>query len=267
MDSSVRPIYVVSDAHLGAADPETERIKSDRLHAFWRRTENDGADLVVLGDLFDFWFEYRNAIPRFHFSHLMALRRLVELGRRVWYVAGNHDFWAGPFLRDELGVVYCEDELRIEYLDRNLCLAHGDGWPASERGYRLMKRVFRSPISIALFRLIPPDIGFPFARWVSGKSRGRHYLPDHVLRTYHDLAFGRIRAGADVLVIGHLHVPHHVRWKEGEWVVSGDWTEHFTYAAIDARGVRLMRWRDDGHDEQIEAVTETELRLESSHRL
>jgi UDP-2,3-diacylglucosamine hydrolase len=266
MDDKLRPIYVVSDAHLDVAGSTAERVKSDRLLAFWQFVERQGGDLVILGDLFDFWFEYRNAIPRFHFQHLMALRRLTEAGRRVWYVAGNHDFWAGPFLRDQIGIKYFEDELQFDYSGRRLCFAHGDGWMPGERGYRLMKRVFRNRLSIALFRLISPDLGFPLARWVSGRSRQRRSLPRRVIDTYTHIAYGRIRQGTNALFTGHLHTPIHRRWPEGEWVCTGDWIEHYTYAVIDAHETRLMRWSDDGAHTRIEAEVSPELRLEPAPR-
>lgn len=262
MNSVARPLYVISDAHLGAGDPRAERTKSDRLLRFWEMVEHQDGDLVILGDLFDFWFEYKNAIPRFHFEHLMAIRRLVEQGRKVWYVAGNHDFWAGPFLQEELGVTYCPDELQITVHGKTIGLAHGDGWPPAERGYRLMKRVFRNRVAIALFRLIPPDIGFPLARWVSGKSRERSYLPDHVIETYRKICEQRLTGGLDVLIIGHLHAAIHTRTAVGEWLSLGDWIQHFTYGLVDRDGVRLMQWRDDGDHVLIEPKIATELHLE-----
>jgi UDP-2,3-diacylglucosamine hydrolase len=246
MGNEPRPLFVISDAHLGAGAPDAEAIKSQRLAAFWRQVATTGGDLVILGDLFDFWFEYRNAIPRFHFDHLVALRDLVQGGARVYYVAGNHDFWAGPFLRDELGVVYCEDELLLEHTGRKLRFAHGDGWPPGERGYRFMKRVFRNRAAIGLFRLLSPDIGFPLARWFSNRSRGTHHLPPRTLEIYARMARNRLASDCDVLFIGHLHECRHVVWPEGEWIITGDWMEHFSYAVVDASGLRLCRWQDNG---------------------
>jgi UDP-2,3-diacylglucosamine hydrolase len=266
MADDLRPIYVISDAHLDVVSTDAERVKSERLLAFWRLVEDRQADLVILGDLFDFWFEFKNAIPRYHFEHLMALRRLIEAGRKVWYVAGNHDFWAGPFLRDRLGIEYCADELELNYSGRRLCFAHGDGWMPGEHGYRLMKRVFRNRLSIAMFRLISPDIGFPLARWVSGQSRQRRTLPPRVIDTYTRIAQQRLSWGIDALFTGHLHTPLHCRWPEGEWICTGDWIEHFTYVVIDGLDSRLMRWQDGGAHARVEHVRASELRLEPASR-
>lgn len=266
MEEKLRPIYVISDAHLDVVNTESERVKSDRLLAFWQMVEERGGDLVILGDLFDFWFEYKNAIPRHHFEHLMSLRRLTEAGRRVWYVAGNHDFWAGPFLRDQLGIKYCADELELSYAERRLCFAHGDGWMPGERGYRLMKRVFRNRLSIALFRLISPDVGFPLARWVSGESRKRRSLPHRVIDTYSRIAHERLTRDVDALFTGHLHTPLHCRWPDGEWICTGDWIEHFTYVVIDGRESMLICWNDGGAHERLEPIVAPELRLETAGR-
>jgi len=254
MNSSQRPLYILSDAHLGAGTDAEEDLKSRRLREFWQRVAEREADLVILGDLFDFWFEYRNAIPRFHFEHLVALRDLVEAGRRVYYVAGNHDFWAGPFLQGELGVTYCKDELLLEHSGVRICFSHGDGWPPGERGYRLMKWIFRNRLAIALFRLISPDIGFPLARWLSRRSRGRHHLPKSTLDVYAELARRRLKAGCDLLFIGHLHECLHARWPEGEWIITGDWMRHFSYAVVDTEGARLCLFRDDGADVLVRPV-------------
>ncbi len=241
-----RPLLFVSDAHLGAGSDEQERVKSQRLHAFWDYVDSEGADLVIVGDLFDFWFEYRNAVPRDHWTHLWALRRLADHGRRIWYVAGNHDFWAGRFFKEELGLSFHPDELAINQAERTVTFTHGDGWLPREHGYRLMKRVFRNPTAIAAFRLISPDIGFPLARWVAGRSRGRHTLDLQALATYTAIARQRLQSDCDVLVTGHLHEVGHYHWPEGDWLLCGDWMEHFSFGRLEGGVARLYSWRDDG---------------------
>jgi UDP-2,3-diacylglucosamine hydrolase len=258
MEPVQRPICVVSDAHLGASDPESERLKSRRLLAFWKYVEEQEADLVVLGDLFDFWFEYRHAVPRAHFEHLTALRHLVEAGRRVWYVAGNHDFWIGPFLRDELGVAFHPDELKVTRHGRAVLFAHGDGWLPGEHGYRLMKRVLRNRTAIWMFRMVSPDLGFPLARWVSRRSRGRHALDSGKFADYARVAYGRLGAGIDLLITAHLHECRHLHWPGGDWLLTGDWIRHFSFAMVDANEPRLLRWRDDGAHVAEQAIKAAE---------
>jgi UDP-2,3-diacylglucosamine hydrolase len=242
MTAGHAPLFFVSDAHLGAGTSDEEKIKSEKLHAFWDFVLKSGGDLVVVGDLFDFWFEFRHAIPSAHFDHLAALRQLVESGRKVAYVAGNHDFWAGRFFRDQLGIDFFADEYRLTVGGKEVVFAHGDGWLPSEHGYRFLRRVLRHPITIRLGQMISPDIGYPFARWVSGWSRGKHRLDSQDFAAYGAVARTRLTANVDILITGHLHEVRHLRWPDGEWLVTGDWIRHFTFGAIEDGVPRLMWW-------------------------
>lgn len=255
METISKPLFVISDAHLGADTEERERIKSDRLHRFWKYVEAEQGDLVILGDLFDFWFEYRYAIPRQHFDHLVALRRLLDSGSRIWYVAGNHDFWVGPFMEEQLGVKFCPDELELTCSGHHVILAHGDGWLKSEHAYRMLKRLLRSRWAIALFRLLSPDIGYPLARLVSGSSHRKHRLDTRVIPAYEAIARRRLTTGADILITAHLHAMVHTVWSVGEWVVTGDWIYHFSYVRIDEKGAKLLQWNDNGDHIWVEPHT------------
>ena len=141
---------------------------------------------------------------------------------------------------------YCPDELELLLNGRRVVLAHGDGWQPTEHAYRMMKRVFRSRWAMALFRLLSPDLGFPLANLVSGTSRGRHDLRPEVLTTYAGIARQRLATGTDLLVTAHLHAMVHRIWPEGEWLVTGDWVHHFSYAMIDDQGAKLLQWNENG---------------------
>jgi UDP-2,3-diacylglucosamine hydrolase len=252
MTGSHAPLFFVSDAHLGAGTSEEEKTKSEKLHAFWDYVLKSGGDLVVVGDLFDFWFEFRHAIPSAHFDHLAALRQLVESGRKVTYVAGNHDFWAGRFFQDQLGIAFHPDEYAVNLDGKQVVFAHGDGWLPSEHGYRFMRRVLRHPFTIRVGQMISPDIGYPFARWLSGRSRGKHRLDSQNFAAYGSVARIRLIQSADVLVTGHLHEVRHLRWPDGDWLITGDWIQHFTFGVIENGVPRLMRWDATGNHRLVE---------------
>lgn len=252
MNGGHAPLFFVSDAHLGAGTPDEELAKSEKLHAFWDHVLTAGGDLVIVGDLFDFWFEFRHAIPSAHFDHLAALRRLVEAGRKVTYVAGNHDFWAGRFFKEQLGIAFQPEEYSLELDGKHVVIAHGDGWLPSEHGYRFMRRVLRHPFTIRLGQMISPDLGYPFARWLSGQSRGKHRLDPQNFAAYGDVARERVGGGVDILITGHLHEVRHLRWPEGEWMVTGDWIRHFTFGVIEAGVPRLMWWDATGNHRLVE---------------
>jgi len=166
------PVVFFSDAHLGAESKAREAGREARLHSFLKSLGGRISRLIIVGDLFDFWFEYRSAIPRRYFATLELLGRLRSAGIEMDYLNGNHDFWLGPFLSDDLGIRTHHGAMTLEHDGRRIWIHHGDALVGGDHGYRLLKRVLRHPASIALYRLIHPDFGIPLARWVSsGRSR------------------------------------------------------------------------------------------------
>ena len=235
--------YFLSDAHLGAASASDERERTERLHDFLSSLAGRADELFIVGDLFDFWFEYRTAIPRRHFATLARLRGLRESGVRITYLNGNHDFWLGRFLVDELGLITHDGALTIERHGRRLWIHHGDGLVGGDLGYRLLRRLIRSPASIRLYQFLHPDLGIPFAglvsRWSRGSREERAFDPE---RLWREVALPRFAEGHDTVLIGHFHEPWMRRDGGREFVLLGDWIRHFTYAVLDGAGLRLERW-------------------------
>jgi len=236
-------VIILADAHLGADSGERERARTAKLHAFLATLPGRAKRLVIAGDLFDFWFEYGTVIPRQHFSTLAALRRLREAGVAITYMNGNHDFWLGRFLGDEIGVTTHDGALELEHHGRRVWVHHGDGLIGGDNGYRILKRILRSPASIGLYRWIHPDLGIPLAHWVSGRSRHardpEHFPAD---RLWNEVARPRFAEGFDSVVIGHFHRAID-RCEDGrQLVVLGDWIEQFTYARLGAGDLKLESW-------------------------
>ncbi|MFQ5606928.1 MAG: UDP-2,3-diacylglucosamine diphosphatase, partial [Candidatus Zixiibacteriota bacterium] len=159
--TSSRSLFVFSDAHLGANDSVTEALKSARISDLLALVKERGSRLVILGDLFDFWFEYKNAIPKQQLRVIFRLADLVESGIPVDYVSGNHDFWLGDFLTVEAGIRIHRDEFELSEQGQRLFFVHGDGLAPQDWKYRIVKRVLRSKLNIALYRLLPADWGIP----------------------------------------------------------------------------------------------------------
>jgi UDP-2,3-diacylglucosamine hydrolase len=141
-------LYIFSDAHLGADSDETEARKQEKLAALFDLIKADGDRLVILGDLFDFWFEYKHAIPKDHHRVLCMLDTLIRHGVQIDYVSGNHDFWMGDFFSREMGIVLHRDSHNLEYDGKRLHLIHGDGLAKADRGYRFLKRILRNRFNI-----------------------------------------------------------------------------------------------------------------------
>lgn len=244
------PVVFVSDAHLGAPTGPPERAAW--LAAFLETLPGRIGGLLVVGDLFDFWFEYRHAIPKGHFRVCRALHEIVRTGVPCLYFGGNHDFWAGSYLEHEIGLSVSQTPRSFTIQNRKLFVAHGDGLGKGDLGYRFIKKVLRNRACIALYRSIHPDIGIPFAYSFSALSR-KHTEPREVLvpKLYRDIALPHLAEGHDAVVIGHVHEPTHMRTPDGEFLILGDWIESMTYAVLEEGRFRLLRFLPDRDPETL----------------
>jgi UDP-2,3-diacylglucosamine hydrolase len=242
------PVLLASDVHLGAVPPGTER-------AFLSWLEHCGGEasrVVINGDLFDFWFEYGSVIPRGHMRILGALCSLVDAGIPVNLMGGNHDWWGGSFLRDEIGVEFHQQPVILDLNGWRTFLAHGDGLGRGDLRYRMLRAMLRSrPIRFA-FRWFHPDLGARIARQVSKtrerpeRSGGREASRSRILE---DWAVERLRTcpELDMVVLGHTHVPLLREIDPGRYYLNaGDWVEHRSYAVLTSgHPPRLLEWPGD----------------------
>lgn len=236
-------IVFISDAHLGAQPAEREAAREARLHSFLAALPGRAARLLIVGDLFDFWFEYRTAIPRRHFATLAQLRAVREAGVEITYLAGNHDFWLGHFLSREMGIRTVADAVTVEAQGRRLWVHHGDGLVRGDLGYRLLKKVLRNPVSIGMYQWLHPDLGIPLAHLVSNGSRHSRPRPRlQAERLWREVAAPRFAEGHDGVLIGHFHHAHAERRDGRDFMVLGDWMEHFTYAELENGVLELKTW-------------------------
>lgn len=236
-------VVFLSDAHLGAESHAREASREARLHSFLDALPGRASQLVIVGDLFDFWFEYRTAIPRRLFPTLAVLQRLRRAGIDIQYLNGNHDFWLGSFLRESLGIRTTDQPVVVEAQGRRLWVHHGDGLVGGDLGYRVLRRVIRSPFSIGLYQLLHPDLGIPFAHAVSGWSRAsRGHPPLQPERLWREIAEPRFAEGFDGVLVGHFHHAYERREHGREFFVLGDWIERFTYAELADGRVTLHTW-------------------------
>jgi UDP-2,3-diacylglucosamine hydrolase len=236
-------IFFISDAHLGSGSQSQEQEKLSRLISFLEEIKSEAAHLYIVGDLFDFWFEYRHLIPKGHTKVLNHLAQLKVAGCGVTYLCGNHDFWLGDFLPQQMGIPVCRDGLEVEHQGRKVFVCHGDGLAKSDWGYRLLKRILRNKVNIWLYRQLPPDFSIPFAKFISGASRdytsGREVK---YLEEYRQFAVHKIGQGFDCVILAHTHQPHFEKIGKGIYVNLGDWFENFSYAVLDQGEIRLERF-------------------------
>ena len=233
----------MSDAHLGIEPKEREAVREARLLDFLRALPGRAGALYVVGDLFEFWFEYATAIPRRYFGLLRALDEIRERGVEITLLNGNHDFWLGPFLSQELGIRTVNGPLELELQGRRIWLHHGDGLVGGDLGYKVLKRVLRNPASIALYRWIHPDIGIPLAHWASRWSRhSRELRPFDGERLFREIATQRLANGFDCVMVGHFHHVYERREGDRAFFVLGDWFESFSYVELDQGAFHLRVW-------------------------
>jgi UDP-2,3-diacylglucosamine hydrolase len=235
--------FFLSDAHLGSSPPIMERHKEEKLLSFFDHVSQNGERFFIVGDLFDFWFEYRSVVPKGYTRILCGLSRLNDLGMEMHYIAGNHDFWMGNYLTHEFGIKMHFDELDYTIQQKRFYILHGDGLAKDDTGYRLLKKIFRNRLNIFLYSLLHPDVGVPLARWVSSLSRRytRQDLPpaddDYIKR-----ALQKFEEGFDYTIFGHLHSPKYQQFGQKVYVNLGDWIENFSYAEFDGRNLKLLKW-------------------------
>jgi UDP-2,3-diacylglucosamine hydrolase len=231
------PCYVISDAHLGVASPEIERS----LVAFLRTLPDRAGSLLINGDLFDFWFEWKSVIPRNSFRALAALSDLRDAGLPILWIAGNHDCWGGEILRDDIGVDYHVGAWEGTLAGWHSRVEHGDGLREKEdRGYRAVRPIMRNWLAIKAFRALHPDWASSLASGSSGASRT--YRSRDEGRGLREIALRELDADRELelLIYGHSHVAALERSPGGGvFANAGSWLDAPTYLRITPESIEL----------------------------
>ena len=246
------PTIVISDLHLGVAPRDVER----QLLSFLARVPDMARSLVVNGDLFDFWFEWRTVIPRTGFRTLAALAMVREAGVPIVWLAGNHDCWGGDVLREDVGADY-RQEYRGAVGGWPALVHHGDGLREHEdRKYRRLRTVLRHPLSIRSFRLLHPDLGSRIATGSSTASRQHHHSVDEGAGLQR-VAFERMASdpALRLVIFGHSHAATLARAPGGGvYANAGSWLDAPTFLRITPERVELRRWDGSTDGERLDAL-------------
>ena len=241
MEQANRPrskVYFVSDAHLDIRESPSEH--ENKLLKVFEIIKNDGSHLHIVGDLFDFWFEYKYAIPAAYLRVVSALLDLTQSGVEVYYIPGNHDFWMRDFLWRQAGVKLTGDFFEFHHSGRKILITHGDGIRKDDRGYRFIKRIFRNRFCIWLFSQLPVNIAYRLAMRTSRASRQHTDARETGGSTdYIEFARQRVDDGYDAVVMGHVHKPEIVEAGSGVYVNCGDFFKNFSYVVLDENGFQL----------------------------
>lgn len=242
-DMSKNKIYFISDAHLGATKfNRPSHVREDALINFLRAIRKDAESLYIVGDLFDFWFEYRSVIPAHGARVIFELYNLVQSGTRVVYLPGNHDIWLGPYLSDQVGVELPGLACNTTHQNQRIHVTHGD---AFEQDWKitLIRRILHNPLCIALFGWLHPDIGAYLARLASrfpvSKLKKSKKTTASSSRTG---AATKMAEGFDLVICGHYHTPKVQPIAGGTLIILGDWMRYDTYAVLENGTIALKQW-------------------------
>ena len=246
-------IYFASDFHLGIPDYESSLQREKMLVRWLDLVKGDAGAIFLMGDVFDFWFEYRTVIPKGYTRLLGKLAQITDSGIPVHLFIGNHDVWAFEYLAREIGIKLHRHPEIWQIAGLTFYLAHGDGLGPGDNGYKFLKKVFRNRFNQFLFRWLHPDIGAKMGLYFSRKSRLANMIkenkPEHLNRIEDEMLYQyaseMIKNGqtVDYFIFGHRHRPLNIELADrSRLVILGDWLTHFTFAEFDGKYLELKHF-------------------------
>lgn len=249
MTTVKKKLYFASDVHLGVPSYE-KSLEREKLLVNWLDQIAEDAEAVYLvGDLFDFWFEYKHAIPR-GFARIQGkIAELTDKGIPVHLFTGNHDMWIFDYLPKELGVQLHREPVQIKFEGKKLFIGHGDGLGPGDHGYKFLKKIFASKLCQWLFARIHPNLGIGIANYWSAKSRKSTGNQDAVFlgedKEWLAIYCKEIlqQEHFDYFVFGHRHLPLIIDLEQASTYINlGDWISYFTYGEFDGTNFHLKQY-------------------------
>ncbi len=246
MMEPAKKIYFLSDFHLGAPDATSSLIREKRIIRFLDEIKQDAAEIFILGDLFDFWYEYKKVVPKGHVRILGKLAELTDSGIPMYFFVGNHDMWMNDYFQTELNIPVYFEAKEFIYNGKKFLIGHGDGLGPGDHGYKFIKKIFRNKFCQWLFGILPPVIGVGLANYLSrssraatGQSEERFWGEDHewlIIYCKERLQ----KQEFDFFIFGHRHLAIDFALKNGSRYINlGDWIRYYTYAEFHDQTLQL----------------------------
>jgi len=244
-----KKIYFSSDNHLGAPTPEAS-LPREKVFVNWLDTvKDDAAAIFLLGDLFDFWFEYKQVVPKGFVRVLGKLAELSDSGIPIYFFVGNHDLWMNGYFEKELNIPVFHKPQEFTIDNKLFLIGHGDGLGPNDKGYKRMKKVFTNPFCKWLFRWLHPDLGVKLAKYLSVKNKlisgdedvkflgeDKEWLVKYAQRKLESKHY-------DYFIFGHRHLPMEINvGVNSTYFNLGDWITHFTYGVFDGDRFELKKF-------------------------
>lgn len=247
----MKNIYFLSDAHLGSRALRHTRQQERRLVRFLDDIKEKAEAVYLLGDMFDFWFEYRMVVPRGFTRFLGKLSELTDSGVEVHYFAGNHDLWTWDYLVEECGVILHREPMTLSLADKTFYIGHGDGLGDPDPRFRFIRSIFHSPLCQWLFRWLHPDLGMRFglnwakhSRLAHGEGGDPPYLgedKEHLVLYAKD--YLRSHPDVNYFLFGHRHIELDLMLSDqSRMVILGDWISQYTYAVFDGEHLYMENY-------------------------
>lgn len=246
-----KKIYFASDQHFGAPSAEASFPREQKFVAWLTTIQKDAEIIFLLGDLFDFWFEYKTVVPKGFVRVLGKLAEIRDAGIQIYFFVGNHDLWMNDYFEKELNIPVFYDNKEFTFNDKTFLIGHGDGKGPGDKGYKRMKRVFTNPFSKWVFRWLHPDLGVKLAKHLSVKNKllsgaadvqflgeENEWLVQYAKRKLEKKHY-------NFLVFGHRHLPLIIKvGPNSDYVNLGDWIGYFTYGVFDGEKFELKTFKN-----------------------
>jgi len=247
--ASGKKIYFASDNHLGAPNQELSLPREKKFVAWLDEVKKDAAAIFLLGDLFDFWFEYKKVVPKGFTRTLGKLAEITDSGIPVFYFVGNHDLWMNGYFEEELNIPVFHKPQEFTFNDTSFFIGHGDGLGPGDKGYKRMKKVFTNKFCKWLFRWFHPDLGVKLAQYMSVKNKlisgdedikflgeDNEWLVQYCKRKESE-------KHRDYYIFGHRHLPMEIQISENaQYINLGDWITYYTYGVFDGDSMSLKKY-------------------------
>jgi len=239
-------VYLASDLHLGAPDVHSSREREKHFVHWLDSIQSNAAGLILLGDIFDFWFEYKHAIPK-GFARIQGrLAMWKDAGIPVYIFTGNHDLWMKEYFPTEFGIPVFHQGISTDILGHSCFLAHGDGLGPGDHGFKIMKKLFTNPSAQWMFRWLHPDWGIPLAEYFSGSSRKAHREKDEVHYGENEFLYQFVQEYApkhpeiSTYIFGHRHRAEIIEFNANTKLINlGDWIRLNTFLEITRESIQL----------------------------
>jgi UDP-2,3-diacylglucosamine hydrolase len=247
--SNNKKVYFASDQHLGAPTPEASFPREKKFVAWLDEVKKDAKAIFLLGDLFDFWFEYKTVVPKGFVRVLGKLAEIKDAGIPIYFFVGNHDLWMHDYFEKELNIPVYHQPQEFIINNKKFLIGHGDGLGPEDKGYKRMKKVFTFPLFKWLFRWLHPDLGVKLGQYMSVKNKmisgdedfkflgdEKEWLVQYCKRKLEKNHY-------DYFVFGHRHLPLNINLQENSTYINlGDWITYFTYAEFENEDLTLKKY-------------------------